>query len=126
MKRKELLRKEYLVILVLFVTVFVVIVGILPMFIEDEIQNCIEEKQRSDYNKISFPGQLTVSFKQTTSKEEAINMIRFYGLEENIETYYRQYTNVYVPTGSEYRWACVLERNDLVERVSFPSRTHKA
>ncbi len=118
MKRKELLKNEYLILVIAVVLIFVIIVGVLPQFFEDELQKCIEEKQRRfpSNNETIMRGHIIVHFKDNATESETFNLIHQHGLDmkELMGSFM-----VYVPSGDEYKWLCILENSEIVEYTAI-------
>jgi hypothetical protein len=115
-------KREYLISLLLFIVIFGIFVGILPRIFGNELQKCIEEKQGRfpSNNDTIMRGHIVVAFKDNVNESEAFNLIYQHGLDMNG---LRGRFLVYVPSGDEHKWICILENSEIVEYAAIDYST---
>ena len=88
---------------------------IAPENITEEIQECIEEKQEL-YGSMEgiVLGHMVVIFEENVTEEEAITLLKSYNLSIEDNSFPSK-IEITFPEGTEIKWKCILEENEIVK-----------
>ena len=122
MKRRELPGKGYLIPAIAALLIIAIAAGVLPRLFDHELQRCIEEKERMfpPNNETIVRGHIIVKFKGNATESEAFELIHQHGL--GMKEFMGSFM-VYVPSGDEYKWLCILENSEIVEYTAINYNT---